>query len=260
MQAPIRPQLHDPQGPRHSRLVPSPLVYPLLSCDQTGTIVPSARVVHMKQAQLFQQETDEAKTCPRCGWVCAPLFPLELYKCGSCGCKWIPQAQVIKEPLFSAEKEGAPAVTNTEKAELEATIREATGKLYTLQDRPRIQSPEDAAVLLGDMAEHEQETLDVLLLNTRNEVVRRVHIYRGSLNSSLIRITELFREAVRDNAAALIVAHNHPSGDPSPSPEDIGITKEIVKAGKLLDVEVLDHLIIGHGRFISLKGKGLGFD
>lgn len=146
------------------------------------------------------------------------------------------------------------------KAELEATIREATAALYDLKDKPRIQSPEDAGVLLGDMAQHEQEHLDVLLLNTRNEVIHRFNIYKGSLNSSSIRITELFREAVKKNAAAIIVAHNHPSGDPTPSPEDVGVTREIVKAGKLLDIDVLDHLIIGHGRFISLKGKGLGFD
>jgi DNA repair protein RadC len=183
---------------------------------------------------------------------------LEVYKCGSCGCKWIPQAQVIKEPLFSAEKEGAQDMDG--KAELEATIREATAALYKLEDKPRIQSPEDAGVLLGDMAQHEQEHLDVLLLNTRNEVERRVNIYKGSLNASSVRIGELFRDAVRDNTAAIIVGHNHPSGDPSPSPEDIGLTKEIVKAGKLLDIIVLDHLIIGHGRFISLKAKGLGFD
>jgi len=210
------------------------------------------------QERLFTQETDEAKTCPRCGWVCSPLFPLELYTCGSCGCKWIPQAQVIKEPLFSAEKEGRQDMAS--KAELEATIREATAALYKLEDKPRIQSPETAAVLLGDMAQHEQEHLDVLLLNTRNEVTHRANIYKGSLNTSLIRLAELFRKAVRENAAAIIVAHNHPSGDPSPSPEDITITREIVKAGKVLDIDVLDHLIIGHGRFISLKAKGLGFE
>lgn len=85
-------------------------------------------------------------------------------------------------------------------------------------------------------------------------------VYKGSVNTSLIRVSELFREAVRENCPALVVVHNHPSGDPTPSPEDIKITEQIVKAGKLLDIEVLDHLIIGHQRYVSLKERGLGFD
>ena len=85
-------------------------------------------------------------------------------------------------------------------------------------------------------------------------------LYKGSVSTSLIRVSELFREAVRENCPALVVVHNHPSGDPNPSPEDIKITEQIVKAGKLLDIEVLDHLIIGHQRYVSLKERGLGFD
>ena len=84
-------------------------------------------------------------------------------------------------------------------------------------------------------------------------------VYQGSLNSSWIRIAEVFRDAVRINAAAVIIAHNHPSGDPTPSPEDVAVTKAIVEAGKLLDIEVLDHLVIGQGRYVSMKAKGLGF-
>ena len=127
-------------------------------------------------------------------------------------------------------------------------------------DRPRIQSPEDAAnLLLYEMAALEQEHLRVLLLNTRNECLAAVEVYRGSLNSSLIRVGEIFKEAIRQNAAAIIVAHNHPSGDPTPSPEDVAVTRAMVEAGKLVDIEVLDHLVIGHNRFISLKAKGLGF-
>ncbi len=85
-------------------------------------------------------------------------------------------------------------------------------------------------------------------------------VYKGSVNTSIIRVSELFKEAVRENCPALIVVHNHPSGDPTPSPEDIKITEQIVKAGKLLDIEVLDHIIIGRQAYISLKEKGLGFD
>jgi DNA repair protein RadC len=82
----------------------------------------------------------------------------------------------------------------------------------------------------------------------------------GSLNTSVIRVGELFRHAIKENAAAMIVAHNHPSGDPSPSPEDVQVTRQIASAGKLLDIDLLDHLIIGHGRYVSLKERGLGFE
>jgi DNA repair protein RadC len=130
----------------------------------------------------------------------------------------------------------------------------------TPDEKPTIQSPEDAAnLLLYEMGGLEQEHLRVLALDTRNRLVRMIDVYRGSLNSSWIRIAEVFREPVRMNAAAIIVAHNHPSGDPSPSPEDVAVTKAIVQAGELLDIEVLDHLVVGQGRFVSLKAKGLGF-
>lgn len=128
-------------------------------------------------------------------------------------------------------------------------------------ERPIIQSPAQAAeLLMYEMGALEKEHLRVLLLDTRNRLQRIVEVYRGSLNSSLIRIAEVFRDAVRSNAASIIVAHNHPSGDPSPSPEDVAVTKALIEAGKLLDIEVLDHLIIGRGRFVSIKSKGLAFE
>ncbi len=127
-------------------------------------------------------------------------------------------------------------------------------------DRPVVHSPEDAADLVQyEMSALEQEHLRVILLNTRNHVLGIKTIYQGSLNSSQVRVGELFRPAIRESAAAIIVIHNHPSGDPSPSPDDIAITKVIIEAGKLLDIQVLDHLIIGQGRFISLNRRGLGF-
>lgn len=129
------------------------------------------------------------------------------------------------------------------------------------EDRPTIQSPAQAAeLLMYEMGALEREHLRVLLLDTRNRLQRIVEVYRGSLNSSLIRIAEVFRDAVRANSAAIIVAHNHPSGDPSPSPEDVAVTKALIEAGKLLDIEVLDHLIIGKGRFVSIKSRGLAFE
>jgi DNA repair protein RadC len=106
----------------------------------------------------------------------------------------------------------------------------------------------------------EQEHLRVLLLDTRNHVLDIVEVYKGSVNSSQVRVGEVFRVAVRRNSAAIIAVHNHPSGDPTPSPDDVAVTRALVQAGKLLDVAVLDHLVIGQGRFVSLKERGLGFD
>ncbi len=129
------------------------------------------------------------------------------------------------------------------------------------QERPRVTSPADAAnLLMSEMMFLEQEHLRVILLDTRNHVLSTPTIYVGSLNTSVVRVGELFRAAIKENAAAMIVAHNHPSGDPSPSPEDVHVTRQIRQAGKLLDIELLDHIIIGHQRYVSLKERSLGFD
>lgn len=131
----------------------------------------------------------------------------------------------------------------------------------TPAERPKVIAPADAAnLLMSEMGLLEQEHLRVILLDTRNQVLAVPTIYIGSLNTSVVRIGELFRPAIRRNAAAIIVVHNHPSGDPSPSPEDVRVTREIHKAGKLLNIELLDHIVIGHQRFVSLKERGLGFD
>lgn len=128
------------------------------------------------------------------------------------------------------------------------------------EEKPQIKSPADAARLLSDMTRLEQEEMRTLLLDTKNRVLARPRVYQGSVHTTVVRIGELFREAVRANASGIILAHNHPSGDPTPSPEDAAITREIVKAGALLDIEVLDHLVIGaQGKFTSLKERGLGF-
>ncbi len=128
------------------------------------------------------------------------------------------------------------------------------------EERPQVKSPADVAnLLMLEMGFLEQEHLRVVLLDTKNRVLNIPTIYIGSLNTSILRVGELFREAVRANCAAVIVVHNHPSGDPTPSPEDVRITQQIVEAGKLLDVEVLDHLVIGEQRYVSLKERGLGF-
>lgn len=127
---------------------------------------------------------------------------------------------------------------------------------------PVVRAPADAAALfLPHLLHKEQEHLYVLLLNTRNRVMGDpIEVYKGSLNTSLIRVGEVFRDAVKANAASVIVAHNHPSLDFSPSPEDVAVTRAMVEAGKLLDISLLDHLIFGGEKFTSLKERGLGFD
>jgi DNA repair protein RadC len=127
-------------------------------------------------------------------------------------------------------------------------------------ERPQIKSPADAAnLLMLEMGLLQQEQLRVMLLDTRNRVLATHKMYVGNLNTSVVRVGEIFREAIKANSAALIVVHNHPSGDPTPSPEDVAVTEQIVQAGRLLNIEVLDHLIIGRQRFVSLKERGLGF-
>ncbi len=128
------------------------------------------------------------------------------------------------------------------------------------EDRASVRSPQDVANLVqGEMALLEQEHLRVVLLNTRNQVLGMPELYRGSVNSAQVRVAEVLRPAVRENCPALVVVHNHPSGDPTPSGQDIALTKELVAAGKLLDIEVLDHIVIGRGRFVSLKETNQGF-
>jgi DNA repair protein RadC len=128
------------------------------------------------------------------------------------------------------------------------------------EERPTINSPADAAALVAyEMSALEQEHLRVFLLDTRNHVLDIVEVYKGSVNSSQVHVGELFKPAIRRNASAIIIAHNHPSGDPTPSPDDVAVTRAIVQAGKLLSVDVLDHIVIGQGRWMSLKERGLGF-
>jgi DNA repair protein RadC len=157
-----------------------------------------------------------------------------------------------------SEKGLGPAKVTQLKAALELGHRLL---LESPDTRSQIRCPADAAnLVLSEMSFLEQEHLRVMLLDTKNRVLDTPTVYIGSLNTSLIRVGELFREAIRTNCASLIVLHNHPSGDPTPSPEDIAVTRQIIEAGQLLDVDVLDHLIIGRQQFVSLKERGLGFD
>lgn len=126
------------------------------------------------------------------------------------------------------------------------------------EKRPQITSPTDAATMfIAEMSHLEQEEMWLMLLDTRNRVIDMKAVYRGNINTIIIRPAEIFKCAIRGNANSIIIAHNHPSGDSTPSPEDIKVTKEIMKAGKLLGIELLDHLVIGEGSHHSIKESHL---
>jgi DNA repair protein RadC len=123
-----------------------------------------------------------------------------------------------------------------------------------------IGSPQDVANLFTpEMALLTQESLRVLLLNTRNQVLSVSEVYRGNVNTAVIRAGEVFRDAVNENCPSVIVVHNHPSGDPTPSTDDINVTSQLQQAEKLLDIELLDHIVIAQSGFVSLKELGKGF-
>jgi DNA repair protein RadC len=147
-------------------------------------------------------------------------------------------------------------------AQLKAALELGRRLLLTSsEERLQIRSPEDvAALLMVEMGHLDQEQLRVLLLDTRHQVIRHVVLYVGNVSTSLVRVGEVFKEAVRENAAAIVVAHSHPSGNPEPSVDDCAVTKEIVEAGRLLSCEVIDHLIIGRAAYVSMRERGLGFN
>jgi len=143
------------------------------------------------------------------------------------------------------------------KAALELASRLAA---LTTDHRPQIASPDDVVNFLGiEMAALDQEQLRVVTLDTKHRILGSSLVYQGSVNQAQVRVAEVFRDAIRRNAAAIVLVHNHPSGDPTPSTADVALTTEIVRAGKLLDIDVLDHLVIGHGRHTSLRRSNLGF-
>jgi DNA repair protein RadC len=161
-----------------------------------------------------------------------------------------------------AELEQVPGVGRVRAAQLTAAF-ELGHRLLADWPAPRwtIRGPRDLADrLLLQMGRLEREELRVVLLNTKNAVLSAPTVYQGNVSTALVRVGELFRDAVRQHAAGIIVVHNHPSGDPSPSPDDLHLTAETVAAGRLLDVPVLDHLIIGHDAYVSLRDRGIAFD
>jgi DNA repair protein RadC len=166
---------------------------------------------------------------------------------------------LYKAPFNDLQREHGLGLAKT--AQLKAAIE--LGRRLTIEspeDRPAINSPKDAAdLVLYEMSILEQEEFRVMLLDRRNKVMETNTLYRGSVSSSQIRIGEVFKEAVRKNSSSIIIIHNHPTGDPTPSTDDISVTRAIIQAGKILDIEVLDHIVIGSGIFASMKEKGLCF-
>jgi len=160
---------------------------------------------------------------------------------------------------------------SAEAAVLVQVVRGITGLLSDLVGRYEVsrreaqiecrvvRKPADVVKHLGpEMADLAQEQLRVVLLDTKNQVLATSLVYQGGLNSIVVRLADCFREAVRANAAALILTHNHPSGDPTPSEEDIRVTEDASQAGDLLGIDVLDHVVIGDDkRFVSLRERGL---
>ncbi len=128
------------------------------------------------------------------------------------------------------------------------------------EGRVTVTSPEDVYnIAASDMVFMEKECLRVILLNTKKEMQYETDVYHGTVDSASVRVAEVIRPAVRENSPSLIVVHNHPSGDPTPSPQDILVTRRIKQAAELLDVELLDHVVIGKGEFVSMKSRQLGF-
>lgn len=147
-------------------------------------------------------------------------------------------------------------------AKLKAAL-EMGRRLTTIidDDKPRIATPEDVVRLYGlEMASLEREELRIILLNTKHHVMNSFTVATGTVNSANVRMAEVFAPAVKRNAPFVMLVHNHPTGDPTPSSADVSFTQACVRAGELLDIGVLDHIIIGQGRHASLKRLGLGFN
>ena len=126
------------------------------------------------------------------------------------------------------------------------------------EEKPQINAPADVArIMMAGLRDLKKERLHVLCLDTKNNVIKQRRIFEGRLNASIIHPREVFRFAIEEAAASIILVHNHPTGDPSPSKEDIQATGQLIEAGKHIQIPVLDHVIIGDGCYVSLKEEGL---
>jgi DNA repair protein RadC len=161
---------------------------------------------------------------------------------------------------LAAELQEIPGIGQSKAARIVAALE--LGRRYAQQpheDRTQITSPASLAALIQPWIGHrERENFAVVYLNTRNQVLDREILYQGTLNQSLVRTAEVFRGAIRRNVCGIMVAHNHPSGNPDPSPEDIALTRRLHEAGKMLEVDLLDHVIVGPSRYVSIRERRFG--
>jgi len=160
--------------------------------------------------------------------------------------------------VMGASKFIGEGFTENEAVKL-VSLFEVARRLETFIREPRrkISSPKDVyAIMYPKLREQKKEKFIVLILDTKNNIIKEELVAIGSLNASIVHPREVFKPAIEISAAAIILVHNHPSGDPSPSREDIMVTEKLVEGGKLLGIDILDHIIIGDGRYVSLKDEG----
>lgn len=136
-------------------------------------------------------------------------------------------------------------------------IYEISKRKPILLESQIISSPNDAFTVCRDIEDEEQEILKLLCLDTKNKIIKNTNIFKGGIDCSIVDIKVLFKEILRCNSKSFIIAHNHPSGNPNPSKEDIDITQRLKEASKIISVDFLDHIIVGKNNFISLKEKGI---
>jgi hypothetical protein len=174
----------------------------------------------------------------------------------------------LQLPIFDLSSTANPSGTKSRKRKVQRTLAEIrrlydelNAQLYAKPtERPVIHSPADAFdILQAFLGLLDHEELWVMGLDTRNRVMSLTKLYQGSVNASQVRVAEVFRQAITDNAPSIILAHNHPSGDAAPSPEDVAVTRAVVQAGKLLDIDVLDHIVVCAAGYVSMKERNLGF-
>ncbi|TAK64833.1 MAG: JAB domain-containing protein [Dehalococcoidia bacterium] len=155
---------------------------------------------------------------------------------------------------------GERGIGEAKAAQIKAALELALRLGATTDERPIVRSPDDIAnLVVTEMSMLGEEHVRVMLLDARNHVLGIPTVYVGSVHTTNVRISELLSEAIRVKAAAIVALHNHPSGDPTPSPADAQMTKSLHEASKLMDIDLLDHIVIGGGRYVSMHQLKLGF-
>lgn len=162
--------------------------------------------------------------------------------------------ELLNAPLPELEK--IPGIGKVKSQQLKAALELSKELLLPSSEDFRITQPEDAYEYAKFLSLQPEENLMIICLNTKNRVIHSEICSKGSVNASIVHPREVFCEAIKTRSASIIICHNHPSGDPEPSSEDISITKRLKECGKIIGIELLDHIILGDGRFVSLKEKG----